>query len=73
MPKTIYCPFWGWNDSQNIHCEGGKLTFHDRQARRDYANRFCGDEQWKKCTLARMLEEYYERDDEDEKRRLHNR
>lgn len=62
MPKTIYCPFWGWDESKVIHCECGKLDFPDRRAKHDYEETCCGDQQaWRQCSLAVALQKYYER------------
>lgn len=62
MPKTIYCPFWKWCEETRVHCEGGKLVFPDRAAKEAFTGTLCGNRwDWRRCSLARMLNDYYER------------
>ena len=60
--RSWSCPFFKWDERLAVHCEGGRLTFPDRDAARAYAERYCaGERGWKQCTLSRALELYYER------------
>ena len=56
------CPFFKWDERLRIHCEGGRQVYPDRQAARDYAQRYCTHmEGWKCCSVAENLLRYYER------------
>lgn len=63
--RTWACPFYTWDERKKIHCEGGCLSFRDREGLAEYANRHCGStEGWKGCTLAQSLMSYYDRQEE---------
>ena len=67
MPIVMQCPFFKKNDSLKLHCEGGIISFPDKEARRDYVVNYCANElYWHKCTICRNLENYYERKDAGE-------
>ena len=62
MPIVMQCPFFKKNDSLELCCEGGKLSFPDALARREYVVEYCANEiQWRKCSICKNLENYYER------------
>ena len=45
-----------------VRCEGGCMSFPDREALAEYADRYCANLQdWKSCTVAANLLKYYER------------
>ena len=61
------CPFYLWerrypDGSADLKCEACRLTFPDRESRREMVYALCAHpEGWKRCTLARALEGSYER------------
>lgn len=62
MPIVMQCPFFKREGSLKLYCEGGTVRFPDSKARRDYVVEFCANSiHWKKCTICRCLEDYYER------------
>ena len=64
MPKTIICPFWKWEQGDIAVCEGCRLTFPDQETRLEYVRRYCGSSDWKRCSVAKGLLEFYDKDDE---------
>lgn len=59
--KTWACPFYRWADRTTVHCEGGRIAFPDAATASSYADSYCaGGQDWKRCTIARSLREYYE-------------
>lgn len=63
--KTFLCPFFRWDERQKIHCEIGRVSFPDRASAREYTDRYCGGD-WKSCTLAQAMMQYYERDEDEQ-------
>lgn len=62
--KTFACPFFKWDEKLCVHCEGGKVSFRDRQEATEYIDSHCACEGgWQKCSLACSLTRYYERTD----------
>lgn len=64
MPKRIICPFWKWCDTPRLtlHCEGGLITFPDGDAKEFLECQYCASDQgWRRCSIARTLDDYYER------------
>ena len=60
--KTWACPFFHWDERLCVRCEGGCMSFPDREALAEYADRYCANLQdWKSCTVAANLLKYYER------------
>lgn len=60
--KTWACPFFHWDERLRVRCEGGCMSFPDREALAEYADRYCANLQdWKSCTVAANLLKYYER------------
>jgi len=58
-----YCPYFCRERSQGVvYCEGARLKFPDRDARREILYRFCAHpEGYKACMLKQALDHYYER------------
>ena len=64
MVLAMQCPFYKKTEGLNLNCEGGVIKFPDTKAKFDYTVEFCGNSiQWKKCTICKNLESYYERKD----------
>ncbi len=62
--KTFACPFFRWDERLRVHCEGGCVSFRDRQEATEYIDRHCADlKDWNSCSLACSLLRYYERTD----------
>ena len=60
------CPFFRWDEREQIHCEGGVVSFPDRESCAGYAGKYCGSVQgWKDCTIAKSMADYYERTESD--------
>ncbi len=61
--KTFACPFFKWDERLCVHCEGGVVRFRDRREAMEYIDRYCASvDGWEKCSLARSLLGYYERE-----------
>ena len=62
--KTFACPFFKWDEKLAVHCEGGRVTFPDKEAALEYIDRYCGSPAgWRSCSVAASLLKYYERKD----------
>lgn len=62
--KAWSCPFYAWSDRQRVMCEGGvAIKFPDVKAAVEYMDAYCacGENGWRKCTIAACLLEYYDR------------
>lgn len=67
--KTFVCPFFSWDERLCIHCEGGRIRFPDRQTAGEYIDQHCASvDGWRSCTVARMLETFYDGRNERERR-----
>lgn len=57
------CPYFCRERSHGVvYCEGARLKFPDRDARREILYRFCAHpEGYKTCMLKQALDHYYER------------
>ena len=65
--RTWICPFFKYDKRLEVSCEAGKLCFPDREAVMDYAQHYCAQlNGWERCTLARALLRYYERQEEND-------
>ena len=66
MPIVVQCPFFSKEVGLKTNCEGGAIKHPDKTARKDYMLTYCAsDIGWKKCTLAKSLNNYYDRKDEE--------
>ncbi len=64
MPILMQCPFYKDERRLKLFCEGGTLKSPDLRYRREYLLKYCASEDgWKKCTIAKSLNEYYDRAD----------
>lgn len=61
--KAWTCPFFKWDDVQNVGCEGGKLRFKDRKSAVAYMDAYCAGtgHAWEQCSVAASLLNYYDR------------
>lgn len=62
--KAWSCPFYAWSDRQRVMCEGGvAIKFPDVKAAVEYMDAYCacGENGWRKCTIAACLLGYYDR------------
>lgn len=61
------CPFYKKSLPLSLHCEGADITFPDVTAARDHVCAFCANEfGWRKCSVAIMLQRYYDRKEDGE-------
>lgn len=59
---TWACPYFSYDAKRIVKCEAGRITFPDREAEREHTHAFCADvDGWKRCTLAALMSDYYER------------
>ena len=67
---TWACPFFTWDEKLAIHCEAGVVRCPDGRAVNEYTDRNCASvEGWEKCTLADMLLQFYERQEDPQPRK----
>lgn len=67
--KAWSCPFYAWSDRQRVMCEGGvAIKFPDVKAAVEYMDAYCacGENGWKRCTIATCLLGYYDRKEQGE-------
>jgi len=63
--KYWACPFFKWDGKQEISCEAGRVRLPDADSANAYMNAFCADSSnWKRCSLAAALMDYYEKAEE---------
>lgn len=66
MGKTYICPFYAWEEKLAVHCEMAHVKFPDKAVRDEYLGRYCSAlPGWRGCTLARQMNLYYERMEDD--------
>ena len=64
MPIVVQCPFFSKEVGLKTNCEGGAVKHPDKIARKDYMLTYCAsDIGWHKCSIARSLNNYYDRKD----------
>lgn len=60
---VFQCPYYMRNDAEKIRCEAGDLYLSGKDGMKTYAHRYCMMN-WKKCTLARVMGEWYDEQEE---------
>ena len=61
---TYCCPYYEWDGKTDMHCEGGRIAFPDRDTAQMYFQTYCGDvDGWRRCTVARAITRFYEREE----------
>ncbi len=61
MPKTVICPYFKYEADGKVVCAGGKLELlQKKEVRDDYINTYCASFGYRHCSIARVLERYYE-------------
>lgn len=61
MPILISCPYYRYEQKLKTKCEFCEIKFPNSEARRRYIKEYCASQLgYKKCTLAKMSEEFYE-------------
>ncbi len=64
MKEVIVCPFYKRKKFLSLFCEGGEFKFPDNKAQKEFKSDFCTNiKNWHNCSVACMLENYYERKD----------
>jgi hypothetical protein len=64
--KTWRCPYFRYDEKRSVHCEGGTvIRFPDRRSIQDYTTAFCAAYNYGECTVAKALNNYYERKEKE--------
>ena len=72
MANLYVCPFYKSEDPLTTRCEAGTLKYPSRSAMSWYRHQYCGSFDFAECTLAMMMNGYYEEMfEEDEKNGEH--
>jgi len=56
------CPFFKWDGKMEVSCEGGRVKFPEAEDAKGYFEKYCAGD-WKNCSIARMLNQYYDREE----------
>ena len=70
--KAVLCPFYNEESAQIIFCEGIEpdttthIAFSSKAHIKNYKHRYCENQRYKRCWIARMLTLKYE-EEENEK------
>lgn len=65
MPMMMQCPFYKRDSYLKLYCEGASLKFPDADARSEFVLGYCANScNWRKCSVAHCLENYYFRKEE---------
>ena len=59
--KIFVCPFYTSNAKGVVRCEGGNISFPDRELSREYFDSFCASYEWGRCSIAKALVNFYEK------------
>lgn len=73
--KYWCCPYLVGTDMRRVSCEGGTcLRFPDRKTAKDWLEKYCScenadayDGRWKQCPIAKIYEDFYERQEHEKK------
>ncbi|MBE5851328.1 MAG: hypothetical protein E7298_14615 [Lachnospiraceae bacterium] len=61
--RVFCCPYYCYDAPRAVKCEGGRVELPDRAAARDYFGQYCASvEGWRRCTVARAMSRFYERE-----------
>ena len=69
MPLAGACQYFLHERDGEAYCEGCRLIFPDKLARREFVYRYCAhpDKGFRDCPVYRFMENYYERQGKNEK------
>lgn len=73
MPRDYWhyywsCPFFIGSEVLELQCEGGKITFPDKIAAKEFFKLCAAEENgWKECPICKVMWDYYERTETNEK------
>lgn len=68
--KNWRCPYFSWDEHCAVHCElGQRVRFPDDSAAAAYTYKYCCSFEYSECSIAAMLNDYYERMDADVKQK----
>lgn len=62
MPIAVKCPYYKSDRDNRISCEGANVKLPDMRSKRMQIKNYCAGD-WKTCTIARTMEDYYDRID----------
>lgn len=62
--KEFTCPFFQREAKTTLSCEGCTIHAPERRSLESFEDKYCASDavSWKKCHVARMLLEFYEKD-----------
>jgi len=59
------CPYYTGDAKRAVMCEGGRIELPDRKTAEEFFHTYCGDVSgWKRCSVARAISRFYEREEE---------
>lgn len=63
--RRFTCPFFLREMGAVLSCEGCTVRAPERKSMVDFEDRYCASDavSWKRCPIARMLLEFYDRED----------
>lgn len=62
MSIAYFCPYFIFEKSKDFHCEIVRVSFPDKETRRDVVYGYCAHpEDYEKCPFKKALDRYYER------------
>ena len=71
MDKHAECPYYRYEKEGRIYCEAGRIEAKSVLMRRELAYGYCAGN-WAECTLKKMLDNYYERQEKLLERKKEN-
>lgn len=71
--RVFACPFFtSAKKPDRVNCEGGRVKMPEAEATAGYSSQYCeGD--WKRCSIAQQLMEFYERKDNENDKQAESR
>lgn len=74
MGRMYECPFFRAHKKLRVSCELGEMNFPDAVTRDEFLNCNCSAHpDWRKCSLAKVLNNHYCRQDEIDKKKTHRK
>lgn len=56
------CPYYRRDYKDRMSCEGGRVQMPSVPLTREYMAQYCASQNYRNCTLARVLTQYYEKE-----------
>ena len=61
MAASYVCPYFGRIRDRKIICEAATVKPPDKATLDEFVNRHCASENYKTCSLCRVMDTYYEK------------